>query len=186
MPTPDDANTLTALVAGLDATAKAMEAKWGVERLPLLVPAELRAKFEAQRTKCYEALEDAWHSDMLTRDQLERAKRMVVGMERGWAALDAAATQDSQLPIAAVTTVLETAGHHGRVIAVVASNAEASHVMAEGRAVDVYTMEEIANIVAALPEAITAARRVFPGAQVQPPKRDRSWVKDGDPIPFGD
>lgn len=184
MPSHNDAVTLQSLHAGMDHAAKTMERKWGVERLPLLVNADLRAKFERQRIKTNEALETAWGMSPLTRMGLERAQMACEAMERAWAALDKEAEKNGSTGICGACTILETAGHHGRVIAIVQTNAEAAHVMADGRAVDVYTLDEIANVIAALPEVVSAAKRTFPGAKVQPPKRDRSWIKDGDPIPF--
>jgi ketosteroid isomerase-like protein len=183
MPSRNDAIELQSLHTGMDHIAKTMEAKWGVERLPLLVSPELRAKFERQREKTYAALEEAWHEDFVTRDQLERARAACGAMERAWAALDAFATQDRQLPIAAVTTVLEGRTHDGYVLAVVASDAEAGHVLREGRAMVVLTVEEVANLLKALGTLATDAKRLFPGTEIMPPS-DRSWVKAGDPVPF--
>jgi len=159
-----------------------MEAKWGVERLPLLVDAELRAKFERQRIKVGEALSEAWSAKVLTRDMLETAIARCAAMERAWAVLDAQATSDRQMPISAVVTVLEGRTHDGSVLAVVGTNAEAKHVLDEGRATVVLTLEEVANLLKAV-GPVLEIKRSFPGAMVCAPA-DRSWVKAGDEIPF--
>jgi hypothetical protein len=163
-----------------------MEAKWGVERLHLLVDAELRAKFERQRLKVRDALSEAWSAEFLTRAQLDAAIARCAALERAWAALDAQATSDRQMPIAAVVTVLEGRTHDGQVLAVVETNAEAKHVLQEGRGMVVLTLEEVANLLKAVGPAVEI-KRVFPGATITAP-RDRSWVKTApdpdDEIPF--
>lgn len=182
MPNSEDAVTLQSIHDGMDEIARRMEAKWGVERLPLLVDAELRAKFERQRVKVSEALSEAWSAKVLTRDMLETAKSRCAAMERAWAVLDAEATSHREMPISAVVTVLEGRTNDGSVLAVVSSNAEAHHVLAEGRAMVVLTLEEVANLLQAVGPALEI-KRAFPGAKVCAPA-DRSWVKSGDEIPF--
>ena len=53
----EDQLTLKAHIDGVDHIAQRMEAKWGVGRLPLLVDAEMRAKFYRQGQRMREALE---------------------------------------------------------------------------------------------------------------------------------
>lgn len=183
MPNSDDAVTLQSLHTGIDEIARRMEDKWGVERLPLLVDAELRAKFERQRLKVRAALQEAWSAEFLTRDQLDTAIARCAALERAWGALDAQATSDRQMPISAVVTVLEGRTHDGEVLAVVSTNAEAKHVLQEGRAMVVLTLEEIANLLRAVGPAIEI-KRAFPGAMVMTP-RERLMAKDpDDPLPF--
>lgn len=174
------------MVDGLDHVAQTMEAKWGVERLPLLVDDELRAKFERQRVKTYDALRDAYDAPYLTQDTLTNTRGMVEALKRGWSALDAAATADRQMPISAVTTVLEGRTHDGHVLAVVRTNAEARYVLQEGRGTVVMTLDEVANLLAAAGSIITDTLRLFPGTKIQPPRfRSPEWYPEGDQeIPF--
>jgi len=71
------------------------------------------------------------------------------------------------------------------VLAVVGTNAEARHVLAEGRAMVVLTLDEIANLLASAGSVITETKKLFPGAVVarsRLPSPD--WYPDGEEIPF--
>lgn len=181
MPNSDDNITLKAMIDGLDQAARQAEIKWGVERLPLIVDVELRAKFERQRVKTYEALEAAYAAPFLTRGQLDATMAAVKALERGWQALDKAATETRQMPLCAVTTVLEGRTHDGMALAIVATNDEVRHVLHEGRALVVLTVEEVANLLAAVGSVVTDTKRLFPGVKIDPPKfREPDWHKNGD------
>ena len=65
-----------------DALAIELERKWGCGRLRLVVPPELRARFDSQRWKLLQA---QWHGGL--DDVVREAGRMA----RAWRALDAAA-----------------------------------------------------------------------------------------------
>ena len=75
--------------------------------------------------------------------------------------------------------------------AIVQTNAEASKVIAEGRFLVVYTLAEIGNVLAALPDALKLAKQVFPGSRFRAPRVANDlgagpWRPEGDEIPFGD
>jgi len=72
----------------------------------------------------------------------------------------------------------------GTVAAIVQTHDDAAHVIASGRYVSVYSLDEIANIIDALPPALTVAKVVFPGAKFI--GGDPKWVAQGDPLPFGE
>ncbi len=76
------------IVADLDNIAAAIERRWGIGRLPLLVPADLAARF-AKMTTLYR---DGGHTPQL-----------VAGMARAWQALDAAAEAAGALDAASLT-----------------------------------------------------------------------------------
>lgn len=183
MPSPDDADTLQAYLYGVDQVAREAETKWGFGRLPMLVSDDLRAKFFRQARKWNEAMADAWGSRMLTRDQLDAAISRSEAMKRAWLALDSAAEEAGGRPVA--PWVWEATLKDGTVVAVVQTDAEASHILADGRHVQAYTMREIANVIDALPEFLRQAKQEFPGAKVIT-STDHSWIAKGDPIPFGD
>lgn len=181
MPSAEDCATLQAYLTGVDATAREHEAKWGMDRLPMLVDDELRAKFFRQRAKWSGHMAAAWEAQFVTRDMLDAVASSSAGLRRGWQALDAAAEVAGHRPIAPY--VWEATLKDGTVAAVVQTVAEASKVCADGRHRAVYTMDEIANIIDALPAAITVAKVEFPGSKVLP-QSDRSWAKAGEEIPF--
>src|ERR1700761_9713547 len=77
-------------IDGADETACEMEAKWGADRLRLLVSPELREKFDRQRYLLNQAI---WHGD------LEQVRRESGRMVSAWLALDRAATTAGQQPL---------------------------------------------------------------------------------------
>lgn len=75
-----DAAAIDAVLARLDTEARRCEGRWGVERLPLLVPVEMAAKFGSAQAKLNAAIEAADVAMVV-----ERAAIML----RGWQSLDA-------------------------------------------------------------------------------------------------
>jgi hypothetical protein len=142
-----------AYIDGADETAAEMEAKWGVDRLRLLVPPELREKFDRQRYLFNQAI---WHGE------LEDIRREAGRMVNAWQALDRAAVAAGA--VKAKPEVWEVAGANF-VYAIVRDDYDAYSVNAEGRQVVVFTLEEIARLLAAYPD-IAQAKAVFPGAQI--------------------
>ena len=173
-------------IDGADAMAIAMEARWGAGRLRLLVPAELREKFDRQRFLFNAAI---WHGD------LEAVRRESGRMVKAWQALNGAAEAAGAADLA--PEVWEVSLADGSVVALVRSPAEAHAVVAEGRRVTVYTLNELAVMLENYQE-VTKVKITFPGAEVTQIRRtvedplDR--IRDGvtleetldDPIPhFG-
>jgi hypothetical protein len=140
---------------GVDALAAEMEAKWGVDRLRLLVPAELREKFDRQRYLLNQAI---WHGKS-TDDVRIQAERM----EKAWRALDKKASELSQEPLR--PDLWEVALPDGSVAVLARSVPEAGHVLASGRAVSVFTLDEIAKLIHANRQ-VMVAKQAFPGATV--------------------
>jgi len=162
---------IRAIIDGLDQVAHAMEQKWGVGRLRLLVSDLLRAKFDAQKDKLDAAI--AANQERYIRAQAE-------GMKRAWAALDRAAAEDGHKPLSPDVweCVLPT---KGEVVSIVRTEAEAHHV---ARSCRVFTLDEVARLIEALGDTVLEAKRVFPGAQVSAiGKPAIDWEK-GDDIPF--
>jgi len=148
-----------------DAAAIEMERKWGRGRLRLLVDAELREKFDRQRFLLNQAL---------ARGELEDVRREAQRMATAWRALDKRATATGQkiLP----PTVWEVALPDGTVAAIVREPELAQDVLAEGRDVRVYTLEEIGELLHGFP-ALVKAKAIFPGATVERIQQYR-----GDPL----
>lgn len=170
-----------AYLDGADETAATMEAKWGADRLRLLVTPELREKFDRQRYLLNQAV---WHGE------LEAVRRESQRMVAAWLALDRAAVAAGKQPLS--PQVWEIALEDGTVAAIVPSDEHARHVNGEGRQVAVYTLDEIARLLSGYPD-IAKAKLVFPGATVTAVNRsiqdpldavhDTSIPLD-DPIPF--
>lgn len=163
-----------AYLDGADHLAVEMEAKWGVDRLRLLVTPELRERFDRQRVKLNTAMRTG---------ELADVQREAGRMCAAWRALDAAAEQAGAQPLS--PNVWEVALEDGTVAAIVRDNADAHAVLAEGRAVHVWTLAEIARIIHGFP-ALAKAKVVWPGAYVVAARPvDRDPVKElDDELPF--
>jgi hypothetical protein len=137
-----------------DHTAMQMEAKWGADRLRLLVGPELREKFDRQRYLLNQAV---WHGE------LEAVRRESGRMVRAWLALDMAAEAAGKGRLSPL--VWEVALADGTVAAIVPSEEHAAAVRPEGRRVAVYSLDEIGRFLSAYPD-VAKAKVTFPGADV--------------------
>jgi hypothetical protein len=154
-----------AALDGVDAAAVAMERKWGCDRLRLLVPPELREKFDRQRYR----LAAAVHNGELIDVQRESGRMLLA-----WSALDAVAEDVGAKPIDPL--VWEVALEDGSVAAIVHDTAQAHAVIAEGREVAVYTLDEIGRMISSYP-SVMKAKKLWPGATVT-----RTNKTIGDPL----
>lgn len=162
---------IQSMVEGLDLIAVDMERKWGIGRLRLLVSDLLRAKFDAQRGKLEAAI--ASGRETYVRVQAE-------GMRKAWRALDKAATETGGQPLSPQVwecVLPET----GEIVAIVRTEAEASAVCRHGR---VFTLAEIARLIAALGDTVLGVKQAFPGAEITRTGPATIDWKEGDPIPF--
>ncbi len=163
---------IRAIIDGVDHLAGEMERKWGIERLRLLVPDELRARFDAQKDKLDAAI--ATNREPYVRAQAE-------GMKRAWRALDSAATEAGHAPLAPEVwecVLPET----GEVVALVRTTAEA-HLVARPD-MRVFTLPEIGRLIEALGSTVLEVKETFLGAEVtRVAKPPIDWAR-GDDIPF--
>ena len=148
-----------AYLDGADETAAEMEAKWGCDRLRLLVGPELREKFDRQRYLLNQAI---WHGE------LEAVRRESGRMVAAWMALDRAASLSGREGLALAVWEIPLAD--GSVAAIVADDSHAHAVVAEGRKVAVYTLEEIGRLLSNYPD-IAKAKLTFPGATITAVRR---------------
>ena len=142
-------------VDGTDAVASEMEARWGVGRLRLIVDDDLRAKFDIQAK--------LWNDALWNGERADDAVYHGQAMARAWRALDHAATEAGCRPLE--PDIWEVALEDGSVAAITRTNAEAHAVVRQGRAIQVYTLDEIARLLSAFPE-ISKAKETFSGASV--------------------
>jgi hypothetical protein len=119
-----------------------------------LVAPELREKFDRQRYLLNQAI---WHGD------LEAVRRESQRMVKAWLALDKVAKEAGKAPLQ--VWVWEVTLADGAVAAIVQSDADAGAVDAAGRAVRVYTLEEVGRLISAFPQ-VAAVKATFPGASV--------------------
>jgi len=182
-----------------DALEVELELKWGRDRLRLLVSTDLREKFDRQR---YLTSNARW------RGSLEDVRREGERMVKAWRALDKAAEENGAKVLD--PAIWEVSLEDGTVATIVKEPQLANRVLAEGRRINVYTLEEIAHMISAFPE-IAKVKAEFPGATVTKTKTRvedplqspigatqeegifdpgapidnvEGWDKDGDTIPF--
>ena len=141
-----------------DALEVELELKWGRDRLQLLVSTELREKFQRQR---YLTNQARWHG------QLVDVQREADRMAKAWRALDKAATA-AGAPVLD-PAIWEVTLEDGTVATLVREPQLANKVLADGRRLNVYTLDEIANMISAFPELVKA-KQTFPGAKVEKTK----------------
>ncbi len=141
-------------IDGADALASQMEAKWGIGRLRLLVSNELREKFDRQRLKLNEAIQTGEVADV---------QREATRMVNAYMALNDAAEAASKHPLS--PEVWEVRLPNGALAALVRSTEEAHAVIRDGRQMAVYTLDEIANLLAGFP-ALAKAKECWAGATV--------------------
>jgi hypothetical protein len=167
-----DYSLATAILDGVDECIVASERRWGVDRLRLLVIDDLRARWDRQWQSWCRAVEA---------NDLAGIQKHGAAVRRAVAALEAAAAAAGAEPISPV--VWETV-YEGRVIAVARTSAEAYAVAAQGRGVEVWTLDELVRVALPRTAMIAAAKEVFPGAEVvsyKSPPAD--WANGGDPLP---
>ena len=150
-----------------DKLAVTMEEKWGADRLRLLVTPDLREKFDRQRYLFNQAL---WHGD------LEQVRREAARMCAAWRVLDKAALEAGQDMLD--PKVWEIALPGGEVAAIVPSMEHANVVRQDGRKMRVFTLEEVARLIAGFPTLIKAIE-TFPGATITSVKRNINDPLDG-------
>ena len=140
----------------LDRVAVEMEAKWGIGRLPRLVPPEVASLFGSAKAKLDQAIRE--------NDPAEVAKRASV-MIRGWQKLDQVASEAGAdaLPVRTIGASFE-----GRAYVIVWDRADVSHAAkVSGQSVEnVVTVHELLAAYEGLKAKIAGVKQAFPGAEV--------------------
>lgn len=153
-----------------DKVASRYERKWGIDRLPLLVDAELRERFWLQADKLNKAIRD---------NNVAQTEHEVQVSCRAYAKLDEVATASGAEPLS--HEVWEAPMPSGGVLAVVRTDQEVSAIKNDVPDRKVYSVEMVARIVDAWEdEKVAAVLDAFPGAVVTEVKR----IELDDEIPF--
>lgn len=159
----------------LDAVAVAAERRWGVDRLPKLVPADLAVRFRSQAERLDEAIRSRRH---------EAVSVQAEAMLRAWSALDTAATKAGWQPLS--PTVWEAVlPNTGEVIAIV-RDADEAGLIAKDRGGAVWTLDEVAIAIEAFGDGVRAAKRAFPGAEVTAVRPSSLSIGSGPPVAAAD
>jgi hypothetical protein len=159
-----------AVLDGVDALAQEMEAYWGCDRLRLLVPEDMRERFDRQRFKLNSAI---MHGDLA--EVQREGHRMLLA----WRTLHNEATVSGAEKLA--DEVWETVTDDGTVIAIVRTTAQAQRMGGPrhktGRRMVLYTLDEVARLLTAS-DAVLRAKLQWPGAEVVRVRRPTDPIKD--------
>ena len=141
------------IIKCVDQRGREMDERWGIGRLPMLVPIEWAERFHAQH-KLFNAA--VWEFDLpLVRQHGE-------AMLRAYDKLDELARSANGEPLPAHQWEFETP--EGLVI-LVQDLRDTGRAQRHGREAQVWALDEIANVIRCHP-ILAAAKTSFPGAQV--------------------
>jgi len=165
------------IVRNVDQRAKQIEQRWGIGRLPLLVPLEWAERFRLQQRKFSGAV---WEYN------LAEVKNHGDAMLRAYAKLDELATAAHGEPAKPEQWEF-TVGADEELIILVRDIKDTGRVDTGGRQCQVWSLDEIASVIRNHP-LIAAAKEQFPGAiveSVRPAKAARDKLNDDlSQIPF--
>lgn len=167
---PADYNLAKAILDGVDHVITTAERTWGVGRLRLLVSDELRARWDRQWLAWCRAVES---------NDVAAIQKQGGAVRRAVAALEAEARAGGQQPL--TPEVWETR-HDDRVVVVCRTSAEAGVVAREGRAAEVWTLDELVRMALIDRPGMSAVKQFFPGAEVTAIKPRVDWAA-GDELP---
>ena len=165
-------------VEALDEVANSCERKWGVDRLPRLVPVDLAEKFYRQVEKLNDAIADEATGGSVANVEFE-AGRMV----NAWRALDAAAEAAGAEEASGM--YLSGRMSDGRSL-VICSDLEAVGVwrmVNPDQPAAVWTLDEIVTVLEGF-DLVNRTKHLFDGAVVEDARASRSvsWAR-GDEMP---
>lgn len=159
--TPRSYDQCMAVVAGVDQVVSALEARWGIRRLPLIVSDDTRLRFKTASALWSEAIQ-GW--------QITQVTRVGGMMRRAWAALEAEAVSLGHSPIDPHS--LETVLPDGTVLAICGNADDAHHIArtAAGRKVIALTIQEVGRLYQnyGRQNVQTEILATFPGSTVNP------------------
>ncbi|MCP4700700.1 MAG: hypothetical protein GY862_28175 [Gammaproteobacteria bacterium] len=160
----------------VDAIAKDMESKWGIDRLASLVDPSLGARFGKAKAQLDEAIMEH-NADLV----IAYAGAMI----RGWQALDAAATAAGASPVADVAVAWSWRHpESNQPYVITRDNATSGAVRKFDGTARIYTLDEVCRIIASVEDksndVVGTVKDLFPGAEVV---ELRNSVED-DALPF--
>lgn len=143
----------------LDEVARQAERRWGVGRLPALVSVDLAERFWRQKEKLDAAITEEATGGSMANVEFE-AGRMV----NAWMALGAAAEAAGAVPLS--PRHLEARLPDGRLVVVCGDPVEAHQIAGDHRMASVWSMEEIARVLATF-DLVNTAKYLWGEAKVE-------------------
>lgn len=158
-----------------DRKVKAVEAEWGVDRLPWLCDEALRGRFEAQMDRLNEAI-----------DKMQDVEHQCAVTLRGVEAMVNAAIAAGHKPLTG--EYWEAPMPSGKVLAITKDEYEAGKVAADNRDMCVYSISEVATIIDEWKKTkagvlTETAKALWPGAEIESIKT-KTEEELNDVIPF--
>lgn len=159
----------------LDEVANQCELRWGIGRLPKLVPIDLAERFYRQKAKLDEAINEEATGGSVANVEFE-ANRMV----NAWMALNGSAEADGADPLNG--TMLEARLSDGRLL-VICARPEMAREAARDRSAAVWTIDEVARVLEGF-DLVMRTKHLFEGAIVEEVRvrPDVNWRR-GDELP---
>lgn len=165
------------IIYAVDAKGREIDRRWGMGILPRMVSIESMERFCRQKRKFSAA---AFAMD------LDDVRKHGAAMQRAYAALEAEAATLGHYPEPVQTW--EFTLKDGGLVVLVRDRAELAKVDTRDRPAQIWSLEEIADIIEKFP-ALSKAKDYFPGAEVlsvRPEPETIKFVEDTlDDLPFG-
>lgn len=153
--------SISAMIMTVDERARDCNRKWGTNRLPHLVPFEWLERFRSQKRKwetaCFECAGSPKAED------IDTVRKHGEAMLRAFDRLEDLAVEAGHLPTPPQQWEFEL--KDGTPVILVRDRAEMGQVDPKGRAAQVWSLEEVADIIAKFP-SIVLLKESFPGAEV--------------------
>lgn len=143
-----------AFIDGAESLGADMDKRWGIDRLRLLVPPEIREKFDRQRYKLQAAIENG---------TLEEVRTESARMIAGYLACDKIASENGERHIEG--DMIEIALDDGTVVTIVPDIARAAMALTAGRQATILTYPEL-SLILSHHKATMEVKKQWPGAKV--------------------
>lgn len=149
------------VIGAVDERAADVNRKWGHNRLPLLVPFDWCEKFRSQKRKFELACFECTFPDA---EKVDRVRKHGDGMLKAFDKLESLAVEAGYLPTPPSWWEFELAD--GTPVLLVRTRAEMSQVDPQGRTAQIWSLEEVADMIEKFPKLVLATKDAFPGAEV--------------------
>lgn len=154
-------NRAADIITLVDTRAKEVNRRWGHNRLPYLVPLEWMEKFKRQKNSWDMAAFECTGSPLPA--DLERMKVQGEAMLRAYDKLEQIATESGRGGLPAGQWEFEL--KDGSLVILVQDKADMAQVERHGREAQVWSLDEIAEVIQNFP-ILSAAKDTFPDAEV--------------------
>ena len=162
-PTPSELlGQISAIVDAVDERARECNRKWGMNRLPLIVPLEWMERFRRQKHKWQLTVFES--APVPTPDCLASIRKQGEAMLRAFDKLEELAVADGHYPAPPEQWEFEL--NDGTPVILVRDRSELAQVKPKGRSVQIWALEEVADVIAKFPQLVRAGKQALPGSEI--------------------